>query len=64
VGGALLEAAEAAARRRRCRAMRLEVRADNAAAIRLYERHGYRRLSRLEGFYEDGTDGWKYAREL
>ncbi|EIM03355.1 acetyltransferase [Rhodanobacter sp. 115] len=38
VGTSLVEAAEAAARRRRCHALRLEVRTDNLAAIRLYER--------------------------
>lgn len=64
VGAALLEAAEAAARRRRCRTLRLEVRADNAAAMRLYERVGYRRLAPLAGYYEDGADGWRYEKAL
>jgi ribosomal protein S18 acetylase RimI-like enzyme len=64
VGTALLEAVEAAARRRRCRTLRLEVRTDNHGAIRLYERAGYHRLRLLEGFYEDGADGWKYEKAL
>jgi len=64
VGARLLAAAEAQARHRGCLAMRLEVRADNPAAIRLYERQGYRRLGRLDGFYEDGTDGWRYEKAL
>lgn len=64
VGTALVEAVEATARRRRCRALRLEVRTDNLAAIRLYERMGYRRLRFLDGFYEDGANGWQYEKIL
>lgn len=64
IGSALLDAAEDAARRRHCRVLRLEVRVDNAAAIGLYERLGYRRLELLERFYEDGTDGWRYRKTL
>jgi ribosomal protein S18 acetylase RimI-like enzyme len=64
VGTALLQAAEAAAHRRRCRTLRLEVRADNGAAIRLYERAGYRRGHPLRAYYEDGADGWRYEKPL
>ena len=41
IGRALLHDAEAAAAEAGCRRLRLEVRADNAAAIRLYERCGF-----------------------
>ncbi len=34
----------------------LEVRADNAAAIALYERHGFVALDRRRSYYRDGTD--------
>jgi ribosomal-protein-alanine N-acetyltransferase len=34
--------------------MRLEVRASNTAAQRLYHRHGFRLRRRLEAYYEDG----------
>lgn len=64
VGSALLAAADAAARRRGCRALKLEVRTDNDAAIRLYERHGFRRAGRYAHYYEDGADAWRYARSL
>lgn len=64
VGGALLDAVAGQAHRRGCHALRLEVRADNAAAIRLYEKHGYRRTGRLAAYYEDGTDGWRYEKPL
>lgn len=64
LGLRLLRAAEAAARRRGCRELRLEVRADNAAALGLYAGAGYRRLARLPRYYEDGADGWRHARRL
>lgn len=64
LGSALLAAVEADARSRGCTSMRLEVRADNAPAIALYERRGYTRSARLSGFYEDGADGWRYLKPL
>jgi ribosomal protein S18 acetylase RimI-like enzyme len=64
VGAALLEAAAMAARRRGSRALRLEVRTDNAAAIVLYERHGFRRIGRYARYYQDGTDAWRYEKAL
>lgn len=64
IGAALLAAAEHAACARGCRALRLEVRVDNAAAIGLYERAGYRRIGRYEAYYEDGTAAWRYEKPL
>ena len=64
IGEALLTAIERAARRRGARRMRLEVRQDNAAAIRLYERRGYARFAERRGYYEDGGDAWRYHKEL
>ena len=64
VGSALLDAAEHAAKRRRCHALRLEVRTDNDAAIRLYERLGYQRIGHYERYYGDGADAWRYEKRL
>jgi len=64
LGQALLTAAERIASRRGARRMRLEVRQDNAAAIRLYERKGYRCFSAYPRFYEDGADAWRYEKAL
>ena len=64
VGAALLGAAEAAARRRRCRLMRLEVRVGNRAAQRLYESRGYQRHGLHRGYYEDGSDALRYRKTL
>ena len=42
----------------------LVVRTDNEAAIRFYRRFGFRRLRRLSGYYEDGSDGWLMRKAL
>ncbi|WP_333679555.1 GNAT family N-acetyltransferase [Dyella sp.] len=65
VGTALIDAAEAAARQRRCQSLRLEVRTDNDSAIRLYERLGYARIGPVKKeFYEDGSDAFVYEKIL
>lgn len=62
VAKALLAAVEAAARAHGCARLRLEVRKDNASAIALYERLGFRRFGEKRGFYEDGADAWRYEK--
>lgn len=64
VGAALVDHAESVTREHECVALRLEVRADNAAAIGLYERLGYRRLRALPHYYDDDGDGWRYEKQL
>jgi len=64
LGGKLLAAAEGAARARGCRALRLEVRVDNTAAMALYERAGYRQIGRYPAYYEDRGDAWRYEKPL
>lgn len=64
IAQALLAAVEADARVRKCRLLRLEVRPDNAAALRLYERLGYTVGQRLEQFYEDGSPALRLSKGL
>ena len=64
VGTALLDAVEAAARQRRCLAVRLEVCDDNANAVRLYERHGYKHIGHYPHYYQDGSHAWRYEKAL
>jgi ribosomal protein S18 acetylase RimI-like enzyme len=64
IGSTLVAAAEAAALEAGATALRLEVRADNGPAIRLYEGRGYRLKERRGGYYEDGMDALAYLREL
>jgi ribosomal-protein-alanine acetyltransferase len=60
----LIAHAERTARRRGLRRLRLEVRESNRAAIRLYERLGYRQIGRRTGYYADGADARRYEKCL
>jgi ribosomal-protein-alanine acetyltransferase len=64
VGMALLQTIEAAARTRGFAALKLETRADNDAAIRLYDRAGYRRIGLKRDYYGDNCDAVVYERDL
>jgi ribosomal-protein-alanine acetyltransferase len=64
LGRRLLEGAEAATLAQGCTRLRLEVRADNAAAQRLYERAGFRRVETVDDYYEDGAAAWRYEKAL
>jgi ribosomal protein S18 acetylase RimI-like enzyme len=64
IGEALLAAAERGARARGREWFRLEVRTDNAAARRLYERRGYRVFGTKAAYYEDGCDAVRYEKPL
>ncbi|MDQ1641642.1 MAG: [ribosomal protein S18]-alanine N-acetyltransferase [Actinomycetota bacterium] len=58
LGGVLLEALIAEASRRGCAEVLLEVRVDNMAARRLYERFGFEQISVRRGYYQPGgVDG-------
>ena len=56
LGSRLLVALLDEAARRRQRTVSLEVRADNAAAQRLYDRHGFVRSGVRRGYYAGGVD--------
>ena len=59
VGTRLLRALTARAARSGARSLLLEVRADNAAAIALYEREGFERISVRRRYYQpDDVDAW------
>lgn len=64
IGAALLDDAERGARRRGCDRLRLEVRVRNRAAIAMYEARGYERFARRVGYYEDGTDAFRFQKQL
>jgi len=57
LGARLLVALLEEAARRGQRTVSLEVRADNAAAQRLYARHGFTRTAVRRGYYPGGVDG-------
>ncbi len=64
VGKTLLHASAASLRAAGAVEWHLHVRADNAAAIRLYEAHGYRALGQREDYYQDGAAALRYSRRL
>jgi ribosomal protein S18 acetylase RimI-like enzyme len=64
IGRVLLAAAEEAAAARGCEDLRLEVRQDNARAIDLYEKSGYRRFGRKPDYYADGAAALLYEKPL
>ena len=64
LSAALIGAAEEAAVRPDCVAVRLEVRPDNQAAIRLYEKLGYHFFSLKLHFYEDDTEALRYQKRV
>jgi [ribosomal protein S18]-alanine N-acetyltransferase len=64
LGDRLLAAAERAAREHGSASMRLEVRAGNVAARRLYETRGYVAFATKAAYYEDGEDAVRYEKAL
>ncbi len=64
LGGLLLEAAERAAYDQDRLFLRLEVREDNPAARRIYDRAGYKRIARIPEYYEDGEAALRLEKRL
>ena len=64
VGRALMAACEFYAAEQGCRAMRLEVRFDNEAAIALYRSLGYREFGHYDDYYADGTRALRFEKPL
>lgn len=64
LGERLLAAAEDAARERGCVSMRLEIRRDNAPALALYRRMGYRKFGVFADYYEDHMDALRMEKSL
>lgn len=64
IGTELIKAAESLVLSHDCISLRLEVRADNANAIRRYEKLGYRQFSRMPDYYEDHMEALRYEKRL
>ncbi|MFB3923852.1 MAG: GNAT family N-acetyltransferase [Terriglobia bacterium] len=64
VGKALMDAAEEWARRRHLICLSLETAEDNLIAQAFYEKRGYVKHDRLEGYYSDGTGAWTMVKWL
>ena len=64
VGSALLQASEKYARQHKKSRITLEVRYDNAAAIALYEKWGFRQFGVHDDYYADGATALRYRKIL
>lgn len=64
LGRLLLAASEADAAQRGATWMRLEVRPDNPAAIRLYQAMGYRQFGSIADYYEDDSLALRFEKPL
>lgn len=64
IGKALIEAAEHAAIEHGHVLLRLEVREDNARAMAIYERAGYRPIGRKPDYYQDGMAAVRLEKRL
>ena len=64
IAQSLLADAERTSRRQGLARLSLEVREDNAAAIRLYERRGYVLNGRIADYYADGAGARRYEKRL
>lgn len=64
IGDRLLDAAEVAAQERDCVSMRLEVRRDNPASLKLFQRHGYRPFKEVLDYYEDHMAALRFEKRL
>jgi ribosomal protein S18 acetylase RimI-like enzyme/predicted double-glycine peptidase len=64
VGQNIMGAAEQAAAARKRAFLRLEVRADNIGAIRLYEQRGYRHFGDYDAYYADRQDALRFQKRV
>jgi ribosomal-protein-alanine N-acetyltransferase len=44
--------------------LRLMVKVTNRRALKFYQKYGFRRIRRVAGYYEDGTDGFALSKNL
>jgi ribosomal protein S18 acetylase RimI-like enzyme len=64
IGRPMLTACEEEAARRGAESLILEVRADNARAIALYDERGYVKFDTIADYYEDGASALRYEKRL
>jgi len=64
VGRALMAASERYAAAHGRESLRLEVRADNHAAIALYERLGFQQFGHYDGYYADGARALRFEKRV
>jgi ribosomal-protein-alanine N-acetyltransferase len=61
---ALMDSTIRRLRRRGVTRLRLMVKVTNRRALKFYLKYGFRRVRRVAGYYEDGSDGLALAKDL
>jgi ribosomal-protein-alanine acetyltransferase len=64
VASALMKRVIGVLRRRGHSDVSLSVRITNTAAIRLYQKLGFQKVRRLNGYYDDGASAWRMRRRM
>ncbi|MCL5801920.1 MAG: GNAT family N-acetyltransferase [Gammaproteobacteria bacterium] len=64
IARALLHHAEQAATRRGCQRLSLEVRTDNAPALRLYQKDGFQPVRQIADYYEDHAPALRLEKQV
>lgn len=64
IGSTLLKISENTALQRGRNMMILEVREDNHAAMKFYQRLGYQMVKQIPKYYEDGAAAWRLTKNL
>ena len=64
IARALLESLDRAAAARGCNRLSLEVRADNAPALRLYQRAGFQLVRQIADYYEDHASALRLEKRV
>jgi ribosomal-protein-alanine N-acetyltransferase len=64
IGTALMNTVEEWAREARMRLIYLETAEDNRAAHRFYEERGYRKIEKIERYYNNGQAAWVMVKRL
>jgi ribosomal-protein-alanine acetyltransferase len=64
IAEALIAAGEEAVRQAGCAYLRLEVRSDNAPAITLYRKLGYRLFGTIPNYYEDDQEALRFEKRI
>ena len=64
IAAALIASTLRRLRRRGVERLWLTVKVTNRAAIRLYDRYGFRKSRLVKQYYEDGSDGWRMEKRL
>lgn len=62
IGKKLMGEFERLMKARNCVNIYLEVRTDNAAAIKMYENYGYKKTGTIENYYHDMSPAFKYVK--